>query len=323
MNVNELKVFLATYNRPEMMARQLDSILCQTVRPDVVTVLDNGADPRTRQSVEARAEKGARYCSTSHLGPAGNTLTAQELCRDGKYVAVFHDDDMLHPQYLEYVMKVIEAHPHIALVVGSCVIQDADRFVLPRDRPHGRGLLLGSRDWASLMFNVGTRKYPFAFYEVTRFRSLDIEKISSACGRAGDLRVLMDAVSDGEAAFLTFPFAIYGAHPGQDSYNPDTFPDVRCYANLYACFRRHMGDDLRTWAGFSYAFRCGRVLRSAYKRRGKKTLSYRDYLSYARQVGAIPPCAHLLRPISNHLTQKWVSKLVERSLFSNMRELTP
>ncbi len=321
MNPNDLKIFIITYDRPEMLARQLDSVLAQTVRPDVVTVLDNGTNPETRRVVDARAAQGARYVNTRERGAAGNMLTAQELCQDAKYVAAFHDDDMLHPQYLGYVMKVIAAHPGVALVVGDCVMQDARQFTLPDATPHGRGLLLNGRDWASLIFNVSTRKYPFAVYEVERFRRLDIKAISEACGRACDLPILMEAVADGEAAFLTFPFAVYGVHPGQDSYNPATFPDVRCFANLNACFRKHMGDDLRTMAGFSYAFRCLRVLKSDYKRRGKKTLSRREFLGYAREVGAIPPSARFLRPVSNHLTQDWVQKLVKHRLFARLQDL--
>ena len=105
----QLQVFIATYRRPEMLARQLDSLLDQTFRPREITVLDNASDAATRQIVESRAPRGARYVATSDLGSLGNMKFAIAHAHDTGYVAVFHDDDCVAPTYFESVAKVISA----------------------------------------------------------------------------------------------------------------------------------------------------------------------------------------------------------------------
>ena len=166
-------------------------------------------------------------------------------------------------------------------------------------------------------------KYPFAFYRADRFRTLDIERIYADYGRACDIAILLSAVDGGgRAAYLTYPFCLYGYYPGQDSVNPATFPDVRVFARLDALYARFMGHSLRTLSGFVYVFLCRRNLHSAYKRRGQKTLSYSAFLSFARQSGALPAVHHLFHCISNHLTQAWVRAFALRSLARREVELT-
>ena len=311
MRPNDLKVFVMTFDRPAMLARQLDSLLAQTVRPDVVTVLDNGTNPLTREAVEARAAQGARYVNTHDLGVQGNGIMSKRLCgRDG-YVAFFHDDDMVSPRYFEYVLNVVNAHPGVALVVADAVVRPVSEFALPAEPPHGRGLLLDGRDWAMLMFCCGAGKYPFAFYRADLYNELDLVELFGAFGRACDIPLLMRVVgSEGRAAFLAYPFCVYGRHPGQDSCDPQTLPPAFDMARFSAEFHRYMGDDLLTLAGFSYVFKCRRVLKSAYKRRCRKDVPYSEYLAFARKIGALPRKARLFTGISNHLTQRLVEKFV-------------
>lgn len=322
MTANDLHVFLATFNRPEMMARQLDSILAQTVRPDVVTVLDNGDNPLTRELVEARAVRGARYVNTHDLGVQGNGKMVKRLCGTSGYVALFHDDDMVSPAYFEYVLKTVNSHPGVSLVVGEAEAMPASSMHFSSHAPHGRGLFLDGKGWAMLMFNCGTRKYPFAFYRADIYDALDIFAISDEFGRAGDIPLLLRAVGvDGTAAFLTYPFCSYGLHDGQDTHDPKTLPSAACFARFFGEFHRLMGDDLRTMAGFSYVFKCRRKLRSAYKRRCRKDMTYGEYRQLAHELGALPAKAGCFLGLSNHLTQKLLDAIVRRCLYSKETDL--
>ena len=311
MSPNDLKVFVMTFDRPALLARQLDSLLSQTVRPDIVTVLDNGMNLLTRETVESRAAQGARYINTHDLGDRGNGVMAKRLCGKEGYVAFFHDDDMVSPRYFEHVLKVINAHPGVALVVGNAITRPVAEFAFSPDAPHGRGFLLDGRDWALLMFCCGACKYPFAFYRADLYDKLDILEISDTFGRAGDIPVLMRLVGlNGRAAFLTYPFCVYGIHAGQDSKDLQTLPPAFDMARFYEEFHRYMGDDLLTLAGFSYVFKCRRVLRSAYKHRCRKDVPYSEYIAFARKIGALPWKAWLFLGISNHFTQRFAEKLV-------------
>lgn len=321
MTSEDIGVFVLTFNRPEFLARQLDSVLAQTVRPKVVTVLDNGANPETCRVVEARTAQGVRRIGTADLGLRGNLKRAQELCAERKFVALFHDDDWLHPRYLDLAVRVLSAHPDLKLVTCESVMCPFDRFVSPEGETSTCGFLMDEREWASFLLNCGARRYPFSIYSSEAFRRLDIEAISKAHGRGLDIPIMLDVTTGGMAAFLQCPLAIYGRHPGQDGADPNTLPDVRCWANMLAAYRRHIGDGLRNIHSFSYAFSCFRKLRSGYRRRGRRTLSYSDYLAYAADVGAIPHQARWLHYVSSHLAQKAVEKLILRGFRRNAVDL--
>lgn len=322
MTAEDLHVFLATYNRPEQMARQLDSLLNQTVRPSIITVLDNGENPDTRRYVEERAGQGARYVNTHALGVRGNGYMIKRLGGTSGYIALFHDDDFVASSYFDYVLRTINAHPGIALVVGEAAVQKYGAFLMPTEIPHGNGLLLNGRDWALLMYSCGTRKYPFAFYRADIYANLDVFAIFDTFGGAGDIAMLLRAVGeDGVAAFLLYPFCIYGIHPGQHSCNAAILPPASCLVRLNAEFHRFMGDDLTTLAGFTYVFNCRRKLRSAYKRRCRHDLTYREFMRYARQEGALLRKELLFRGASTHLTQKLLDRFVADRLFAKVIDL--
>lgn len=321
----QLQVFIATYRRPEMLARQLDSLLDQTFRPQEITVLDNASDEATRHIVKSRAQRGARYVDTSALGPLGNMKFAISHTRETGYVAVFHDDDCVAPTYFESVAKVISAASpgEYSVVVGACRKCGLDDICLPSEPPHTRGLVLNGVGWALHTYVGESGKYPFAFYRADRFKTLDIDRLYADYGRTCDNAVLLQTVGkNGCAAWLSYPFCVYVLHPGQDGMNPATLPDIRVFARLGALYARFMGTSLRTLSGFTYVFLCSRGLRSAYKRRGRKTLTYKEYLSLARKLGALPIAHHLFHGLSNHLTQKWVRRFAVWMLARREVELT-
>lgn len=322
---NTFQVFVATYKRPEMLARQLDSLLGQTFRPQEMTVLDNASDAATRHIVESRAPRGARYVDTSALGPLGNMKFAISHTHETGYVAVFHDDDCVAPTYFEAVAKVISAAApgKYSIVVGACRKCRQDAICLPSEPPHTRGIVLNGVEWALHTCAGVSGKYPFAFYRADRFKTLDIDRLYADYGRTCDNAVLLETVGkDGCAAWMSYPFCVYVMHPGQDGMNPATLPDIRVFARLGALYARFMGTSLRTLSGFMYVFLCSRGLRSTYKRRGRKTLTYKEYISLAREMGAFPISHHLFHGISNHLTQKWVRQFAVWMLERREVELT-
>lgn len=321
---NQFQVFIATYKRPEMLARQLDSLLGQTFRPQEITVLDNASDVVTRQIVESRVPRGARYVDTSALGSLGNMKFAIAHTHETGYVAVFHDDDCVAPTYFESVAKVISAATpgKYSIVVGAYRECEPSGIYLPSEPPHTRGLVLDGAEWALHAYAGMSGKYPFAFYRGDRFKTVDIDRLYADYGRACDNAVLLQTVGkNGCAAWMSYPFCVYVRHSGQDSVNSETLPDIRVFARLDALYARFMGHSLRTLPGFVYTFLCRRKLSSAYKRRGKRTISYSQFLSFARQLGALPAVHHLFHGVSNHLTQALVRSFAIRTLACREVEL--
>ena len=319
---NDLCVFVATYNRPDLLRVQLESLLAQTVRPDVITVLDNGGFPATRDLVAELSQRGVKYVDTTACGRLGNMLTAQKLA-SGRYVAVFHDDDAVENHYLESVLAVLNGHAEedIRLVTAMYRPQQVGGFRFPAEAPHSKGLIMVRSQYADFVLNAYSG-FPFAFYAVERFRELDVEKIWHDCEKWCDIPIQLEVIGDGRAAFLYYPFGVYGHHPGQDSADPSNLPDVRAWANLESYYVRALGEDLHTWPGWTNVVFNRRRLLTGYRRRGKKTISRKEYMKYAGCVGAVNRHSVLTFLLSRRLIQKAYTAMRMRSFASSARSLT-
>src|SRR5574344_1583006 len=152
LTANDMSVFILTYDRPDLLETQLKSLLRQTCRPEIITVLDNGGLEETKDLVKRYFKCGARHVDTSSLGRLGNMLTAQALAT-GRYVALFHDDDVVHPQYLGAVLQVLNAHLHddIRVVVCNYAVQRVGEFYFDSRPPHTNGLILPQHRYAAFL----------------------------------------------------------------------------------------------------------------------------------------------------------------------------
>ena len=110
--VDDIQIFIPTYNRPALLGKMIDSLLAQTARPGKIVVLDNGGHVETQAVVDRYAHVGVCSVNTSALGHNGNMLMAKQLA-DRAYVALFHDDDQLHPDYLSHVIHALNTHSEI------------------------------------------------------------------------------------------------------------------------------------------------------------------------------------------------------------------
>ncbi len=118
----KLSLAICTYNRAALLSRALRSVAQQTIgRSDVeLIVIDNGSTDETAKVVAAhQKENGSlRYFVEPKPGiaHARNRALAEA---SGEYLAFLDDDAWADPEWLEYLLKPIEAlHPAPECVVG-------------------------------------------------------------------------------------------------------------------------------------------------------------------------------------------------------------
>jgi Glycosyl transferase family 2 len=98
---------IATYRRPELLARAVRSALAQTVRDQVVLVVDDaGGLP------ELPADPRLRACSLSaNTGVAGVVRNVGIRLTRSTYVAFLDDDNEWEPHHLEMALAALEYGP--------------------------------------------------------------------------------------------------------------------------------------------------------------------------------------------------------------------
>lgn len=316
--IDDIQVFVVTYNRPKYLRLQIESLVRQTVAPESITVLDDGPNEETRRVVESFKDRGVAYIHTDRPGLWGNIYEAQQRA-DRRYTAIFHDDDRTHPRYIELASRVLSTHPEITLLGCDSYALPPDAEVPFDDNVDTKGWMFDSKEFANFFLNGHFGHFPFFIYKTENLKKLDVYKFldyNGPYGKHGDSAFVPLAVGEGMAAMLSSKLANYGCHPGQAVSDPKSLPDAKCWVRVEAVFHKLMGDDLRTFAGFSYAFRNYRRLRSGYKRRGTHDYSFAEYMRFASEEGAVSPYMRLFRPFCNHLTEKMLRNAYKRSLVS-------
>ena len=135
-----LSICITTYNRAEWLALNLKNLarLVPNPRPEIeIVVCDNTSTDRTPDVVKPYLHRTdfRYYRNPENVGMLGNlNITAHHA--SGQYIWMLGDDDLLKPDSIERVLRVIQAHPGIALVYlnYSYTRQDDAKGVTKLDR---------------------------------------------------------------------------------------------------------------------------------------------------------------------------------------------
>jgi glycosyltransferase involved in cell wall biosynthesis len=114
-------VGIPTYGRPRFVVEAIESVLAQTHESFRLLVAEDG--PGGGEIAAAVApyleDSRVRYePSGEHLGAARN-LSRIIDDSTAPYVAILHDDDRWHPNWLRHRVRFLEAHPECGLVFGE------------------------------------------------------------------------------------------------------------------------------------------------------------------------------------------------------------
>lgn len=132
-----VSVVLPVYNSAATLRESLESILAQTYARTEIVVMD---DASTDSTAEIVAEYGDRVCSYRQPRNRGNYPNVNDgvTRARGKYVAVYHADDVYDPRIVEREVELLEVQPEVGAVFAADIFIDArgrelGRLNLPRE----------------------------------------------------------------------------------------------------------------------------------------------------------------------------------------------
>lgn len=119
----DLEAIVLTYNRASKLPVMLESLCRQTLRDFDIKVLDNASTDKTREVVKSfqRAYPKRRIIyerNPTNLGNVGNFKRSQEVASH-RFTAIFHDDDAIHPRYLEFALSHLQLDSSVVCVSGG------------------------------------------------------------------------------------------------------------------------------------------------------------------------------------------------------------
>lgn len=248
---DDLDVMVVTYNRAELLRIQLESLCLQTIRGLNIIIVDNASTDNTRDVVEQmrnahpehtiRLERASRHSDSN----AESFRRTQQLA-ERPYVAVFHDDDVIHPQYIEKVLSVLT---RVRGVVGvSC------NYKAMFCCDGANWTAVGDRCWAypqhlaPYLYLAGGR-FCFAamVYRTDVYKQLEIDP--ERYGKLFDNAMLLSLSQKGTVVKFRDPMIRYRLHAGSDSSNPNNAPTVENLVNLLS-FAQNVLNSCSGWPRF-------------------------------------------------------------------------
>lgn len=282
----ELEIFILTYNRAEMLEVAIESCLQQTVKGLSITILDNASTDHTAKVASSFKEPNVHYvAATENIGGLGNIQRCQNLCSK-KYVMIFHDDDQLHPAYVETAFAYLQANPDSNVAVSNAITVPAKSTPSFPDLSSKSILKLDRVHFAAALYVRNKIAFCSAVYRKELLKSLDFEDLKEKFGKWGDRPIMIEAVGDGSAIVLTGEYVYTGRHDAQDTHLNQTQPPHTVWLNREKFFRDILGDQLSNFPGICFCVMSHRRLKSGFKRRIIKGIAFPKYLEDAFSIGA-------------------------------------
>lgn len=117
--MHALTIVLLCHNRPQLARRAIVSMLGQTNRCFNFIISDNSSNWETKDLAQ-REFPEVEYVSLYPGIPIFDHFRKAISRIQSRFFVLFHDDDVLHPDYVENVLAAVRGNDHIAAVATNC-----------------------------------------------------------------------------------------------------------------------------------------------------------------------------------------------------------
>jgi len=116
----KVSVIIPTYNRANLLARAIKSVLNQTFQDFELIIVDDGSTDNTKEVVEEFQKKDSRikYIFQENSGGPAKPINTGIKNSRGEYIAILESDDEWLPEKLEKQAEILDRFPNVGLV--SC-----------------------------------------------------------------------------------------------------------------------------------------------------------------------------------------------------------
>ncbi len=147
-NIKKITICLVTANRPNTLKQALISIAKQSCQKYKLIVADDSKDNYSKKLVNKIVPKASYFHNQPPLGETINTNKVIQLAKTD-YVCLFHDDDILAPDFLSFVYQAINKFQPDLIYTGRVMIDHSGKFIsnqLNREFLNDQFLVMNSND---------------------------------------------------------------------------------------------------------------------------------------------------------------------------------
>ncbi len=287
---NDIEVFVFAHDRAAFLREALDCYLCQTISSFRLVVLANAPTEEVLLVLQEYALKGVEVVLESQsLNVYGCVRLCQELASRAITVMA-HDDDWVHPAYLETLLKCYNQNPDIHLALSAMGKWDGNAF---SEEYHSRTYLLNQSELSAYIFIGESFAFSSSSYKTKALKNAPAPDFARY-GKVNDVPFMLGVVAAGTAAVLQFPFVKCRTHQAQDSRTFSTGPTAKQWIELDLCHKEMMsrGSAKMKWAYICNAFHRLKTGWQDWCKCEHYKMSFSQYLQLARQMGALDKERH-------------------------------
>lgn len=172
-----ISVIMLTYNRENLVSRAIESVLRQSYRDFEFLIVDNGSSDGSGAIADRYAANDKRirviHRGRANIGVGRNTgLDAAQ----GDYVAFIDDDDWVEPDYLEFLLKLLEENGADISICGASDKAFDEKKVMTAEE--------------ALIELMWRKRYNMAFPTKLFRRNLFYEEHFPQCGSFDDIALM-------------------------------------------------------------------------------------------------------------------------------------
>ena len=218
-------IVIPAHNGESFIRQAIESALCQTRNADEVIVIDDASEDTTAEITKSYGSKIQYYFNQKATGFVDAWNRAIERA-SGDFVTIFHQDDLLHPYYLEHIEKAVVRFPTVRLFYTACNYIDEDGAVIktPPD-PHSlEPVLFSGREYArNYLKGVITNNHIHRCPGVMTYRHLLLNECTyrKEAGHIADDDFFLRVGAFTDVVGISQPLASYRHHSGSETQRLD------------------------------------------------------------------------------------------------------
>lgn len=236
----KLTLCITTYNRCAYLEELLQTIRAQTFKDFHIIILDNASSQDYQGMLKRFNDLDIEHIRhEKNIGPVKNGFLAFGFHFRSPYHIVFHDDDLMHPRFLEWEIQILEENQKV-LFVASIFQGFQDGQTPPFHLWENASGRYEIYDDVSQIARVLLQGAPLHFGSVMyRSSALDGAEFDNVrFSNIADRPFLIEIARKGSCALIHDPMVLYRMHPSQDSKTDVLTEDnvIELNVNYRNCF---------------------------------------------------------------------------------------
>lgn len=232
----DIEVFFFAHDRGEFLRQAVDCYLNQTVKGARLVILANAPTEEVLQVAKEYASKGVELI---HEPKPLNVYGCAQYCQEvaSRAITVMaHDDDLIHPAYLETLLKAYNQIPELNVAISAMGDWDEQPFSAYHTKT---AVLQNVSEFSAYIFLGGSFTFSSASYRTETLKKAPRPDFKRY-GKIQDVPFMLGACMGGKAAVLQFPFVKYRIHSGQDCQTFATGPTAEQWLELDGLHKKLM-----------------------------------------------------------------------------------